>query len=270
MPKINVYLPDDLAEAVRETGVPVSTLCQRALEQAVRRIGAVRTALADAGRADGGGDTLQFDRLTPRAASALARARAEARAADAPDTAVLDTGHLLLGVLAEPANLALQVLEVLEVDRTALRHRLADEAPDPAPAAAEPEAAFTPAAAAALEAAVTESLALGHNYLGCEHLLMGLAAGADGRAGRALRALGVDQRTIRRTVAAALAGYTHLLRTKPDAAAAATAAASGLPTPADPRALIAQAVQQALAPFTTRLDTLEHRLDAISPAPEAP
>jgi post-segregation antitoxin (ccd killing protein) len=47
MPKINVYLPDDLAEAVRDAGVPVSAVCQRALEQAVRRVTAVRELCAD-------------------------------------------------------------------------------------------------------------------------------------------------------------------------------------------------------------------------------
>ena len=46
MPKINVYLPDELAQAVKEAGVPVSAVCQRALEQAVRRVTAIReTAL---------------------------------------------------------------------------------------------------------------------------------------------------------------------------------------------------------------------------------
>ncbi|MDX6415722.1 MAG: hypothetical protein QOG28_342, partial [Trebonia sp.] len=38
MPKINVYLPDDLAEAVKEAGLPVSAICQATLEQAVRRL----------------------------------------------------------------------------------------------------------------------------------------------------------------------------------------------------------------------------------------
>ena len=48
MPKINVYLPDDLADAVRDAGIPVSAVCQRALEQAVRRVTAIReTALTD-------------------------------------------------------------------------------------------------------------------------------------------------------------------------------------------------------------------------------
>ena len=47
MPKINVYLPDDLAEAVRDSGLPVSAVCQRALEDAVRRITAIRQTTLD-------------------------------------------------------------------------------------------------------------------------------------------------------------------------------------------------------------------------------
>ena len=42
MPKINVYLPDDLANAVREAGIPVSPVCQKALAEAVRRVGRAR------------------------------------------------------------------------------------------------------------------------------------------------------------------------------------------------------------------------------------
>ena len=44
MPKINVYLPDDLATAVREAGIPVSPVCQKALAEAVRRVGRARKA----------------------------------------------------------------------------------------------------------------------------------------------------------------------------------------------------------------------------------
>ncbi|WP_306368477.1 type II toxin-antitoxin system CcdA family antitoxin [Nocardiopsis sp. CC223A] len=45
MPKVNVYLPEDLADAVRESGIPVSAVCRRALEQAVRRLATARDAL---------------------------------------------------------------------------------------------------------------------------------------------------------------------------------------------------------------------------------
>jgi ATP-dependent Clp protease ATP-binding subunit ClpA len=58
--------------------------------------------------------------------------------------------------------------------------------------------------------AVTEATSLGHNYIGCEHRLLGLVAEPDGIAGQVLRALGADPRLVRRAVTAALAGYVHL------------------------------------------------------------
>ncbi|MFD0891108.1 type II toxin-antitoxin system CcdA family antitoxin, partial [Streptosporangium algeriense] len=79
MPKINVYLPDELAEAVRAAGVPVSAVCQRALEQAVRRITAIReTGLGSPGL-DGSGT--RFANFTSRARTAVGLALDEARAA---------------------------------------------------------------------------------------------------------------------------------------------------------------------------------------------
>jgi len=51
---------------------------------------------------------------------------------------------------------------------------------------------------------------MGHNYIGCEHLLLGLIAEPDGTAGQVLRALGAEHRLTRRAVTAALAGYVHL------------------------------------------------------------
>ncbi|HZD98902.1 MAG TPA: type II toxin-antitoxin system CcdA family antitoxin, partial [Micromonosporaceae bacterium] len=80
MPKINVYLPDELAEAVKEAGVPVSAICQRALEQAVRRITAIRQAALDGAN----GDTLA-DRLptfTVRARNAIQGAIDRSRGVD--------------------------------------------------------------------------------------------------------------------------------------------------------------------------------------------
>ncbi|GAA3285460.1 ATP-dependent Clp protease ATP-binding subunit [Dactylosporangium vinaceum] len=197
MPKINVYLPDELAEAVKATGVPVSAICQRALEQAVRRVTAIReTVLGD----------LDDDALAARLPHFTARMRtvlrlAAQRAVGAP---ALDTGHLLAGMLDEGANLALQVLRAIDID------------PARVPAAVRAGAEdgtggqFSGPAAAALELAVTEATALGHNYVGCEHLLLGLVAEPDGVAGQALRSLGAELRLTRRAVTAALAGYVHL------------------------------------------------------------
>src|SRR5918997_5293141 len=180
MPKINVYLPDDLADAVRDTGVPVSAICQRALEQAVRRITAIRQTVLDT--LDDNDLATLLPAFTGRAATVLALAR------DAAGPNVT-TGDLLNGIVAEGGNLALQVLRSLEID--ASRVTVA--------AAAEPGGdggglRFSTAAANAVELAVGEATGLGHNYVGCEHLLIRLAAEPDGAAGRVLREAGADPR----------------------------------------------------------------------------
>src|SRR5262249_7303640 len=103
MPKINVYLPDDLAEAVREAGNPVSAVCQRAVEQAVRRVTAIReTALTGLTAADLAARLTQF---TARARDVL-RIAVE-RASGAP---AVGSGHILAGLLAEGNNMGLLVL----------------------------------------------------------------------------------------------------------------------------------------------------------------
>jgi ATP-dependent Clp protease ATP-binding subunit ClpC len=98
-----------------------------------------------------------------------------------------------------------------------------------------------------LQAAVTEAISLDHNYIGCEHLLLGLVAETDGIAGRALRAQGAEHKTVRRAVVAALAGYVHLR-------------AQTSTTPAAAEGLVADAVRRELAPITERLTALERHV----------
>jgi ATP-dependent Clp protease ATP-binding subunit ClpC len=100
---------------------------------------------------------------------------------------------------------------------------------------------FSGPAANALEQAVSEATALGHNYVGCEHLLIGLVAEPDGVAGQVLRALGAEPRLTRRAVAAAVAGYAHL-KTK-----------AGPKDPAD-------AIREELRPLIARIERLEARI----------
>lgn len=213
MPKINVYLPDDLAEAVKETGVPVSAICQRALEQAVRRVTAIRAAtLGDLHEDDHGDDmAARLPNFTERARSSLRLAVLRAREQGAPE---VGTEHLLAGILAEGNNLALQVLRAMEVRPEQLSRELERAAPQAGEAAEETETRagqrFSGQAAGALELTAAEAVAMGHNYIGCEHLLVGLAVEPNGAAGAALRAVGADARAIRRTVSAAVAGYAHL------------------------------------------------------------
>lgn len=232
MPKINVYLPDDLAEAVRESGVPVSAVCQRALEASVKRVTAIRAVALD--DLASGASALQLSRFTQRTQDVIALAVDQARTECA---AGVDTGHLLHGMLTEGANLALHVLRAIEVDPDRVSRELARRAP--ADDQGTPER-FGGDAANALELTVTEALTLGHNYVGCEHLLLGLLAEPDGVGGHALRTAGADPKAARAAVVAALAGYVHL-RAQPTA------------VPVD----VAAALRRELDPLIGRLDRLE-------------
>ncbi|MFC6085490.1 Clp protease N-terminal domain-containing protein [Sphaerisporangium aureirubrum] len=245
MPKINVYLPDELAEAVKEAGVPVSAVCQRALEQAVRRITAIRvTAFGDLDAEDPTGRLSQF---TDRARTVLKLAVKLARADKAP---TVGTEHLLAGMLAEGSNLALHVLRAIDIDPI----QLAGVIPLTAgPEDGEPARHFSAQAAAVLELTVSEATGLGHNYVGCEHLLLGLVAEPDGTAGQILRGRGADPRLTRHAVTAALAGYVHLrAQTTPQAAPAAPQA-----VPQGAREALTAAVRAELQPLITRIERLE-------------
>jgi len=230
MPKINVYLPDDLADAVREADLPVSAICQRALEQAVRRITAIRQALLD---------DLHPDRIAARLPSFTARLvttlTLAADRAKAAGAANVTTGDLLAGMITEGGNLGLQVLRAVEIDPATLEP----------PATAEPGTPgtglrFSAPAVVAVELAVGEAIGMGHNYVGCEHLVIALAAETNGVAGDLLRSRGADGRSVRRSVAAALAGYAQ---------AKAAATPTGLRT----------AVRAELAPLIERIERLERQ-----------
>jgi ATP-dependent Clp protease ATP-binding subunit ClpA len=236
MPKINVYLPDELADAVRDTGVPVSAICQRALEQAVKRITAIRRSTALDLLSDAEDPAGRLRIFTGRAVKAIQLSVEHAQTAGAAN---VGTGDLLAGVLQEGENLALQALSSMEIEPASLV----------VPAAAEPGGGeglrFSSPAAAALELTVAEAIAMGHNYIGCEHLLLGLAAEPDGVAGRVLRDAGADVKSVRRVVVAALAGYAHLR------AQTAPAAQTGA---------LMTAVRQELRPLVERIERLEARM----------
>ncbi|MDH2427896.1 Clp protease N-terminal domain-containing protein [Sphaerisporangium sp. TRM90804] len=252
MPKINVYLPDDLADAVKEAGVPVSAVCQRALEQAVRRVTAIRaTTLGDLGTGD---PTAGLAHFTARARTVLKLAVEQARADSAPD---VGTEHLLGALLAEGSNVALHVLRAVEIEPAQVGRNLALRS---AQTTDDQDAArhFSTPAANALELTVTEATALGHNYIGCEHLLLGLVTEPDGTAGQVLRALGAEPKATRRAVVAWLSGYIHL-RTQDE-----QAAAGGTPLPEGAAKALAAAVRQELQPLLQRVERLEERLDMTS------
>ncbi|HEY0453703.1 Clp protease N-terminal domain-containing protein [Actinophytocola sp.] len=252
MPKVNVYLPDDLAEAVKEIGVPVSAICQRALEQSVKRLTAIRAAVV--GDLSGADPTVGLTHFTQRAKDVVKLAVANARERGAEE---IGTRDLLAGMITEGQNLALYVLRSIEVDpATVLRELGRVESPDEG----GPGTRMSRTAAVALELSVVEAISLGHNYVGCEHLLMGLVAEPEGTGGQVLRGLGVELRGVRHAVGAALAGYLQGKQAGPGAGPG-----TGQGDPAElVAAVVEKAVRKALAPVLRRLDELEERVTATS------
>src|SRR6478752_5746313 len=111
MPKINVYLPDELAAAVKDADLPVSAICQSALQKAVGDVTSARATDA-APHSDNERGFGLFTRFTPRARAAVSGAESEAkRRGDAE----VRPEHLLLGLLDTDQNLALSVLVALDV-----------------------------------------------------------------------------------------------------------------------------------------------------------
>jgi len=231
MPKINVYLPQELAAAVRDAQLPVSGICQAALERAVRDVSSAR-AVDEPPSEDRPGVSLT--RFTTRARNAITLALGVAR--DASHNSV-GTEHVLLGIIDEGSNLAIKVLASLDVELDDLRAELIASM-DPPAEPVEGHQPFSPLAKQALELATKEALGLGHNYVGCEHLLLGLLATEQGLASKVLRRMGLELRTTRRAVVTALMSLVH--------AQAAPA----------PRAVAPDALDQILR----RLDAIEERL----------
>jgi ATP-dependent Clp protease ATP-binding subunit ClpA len=222
MPKINVYLPDDLAIAVREAGIAVSPICQQALADAVRAIGRARKTVEQLRDPDF--DPASFPqigarvagRMTPR----LSKAVRLARELSGP-TGLVETRHLLMGLLDDGDNLAVSVLRALDVDLEELRKAALEMGADEDRAASARDGGLDDDFGASLWAGLSfqsrlaiastleVSVDLAHNYLGCEHLLVGLLSTPDSGASRALARFGVDRASAYRAVTSAVAGFAH-------------------------------------------------------------
>jgi ATP-dependent Clp protease ATP-binding subunit ClpA len=256
MPKINVYLPDDLAEAVKDSGIPVSAICQRALDQAVRRVNAIRAAVLE--ELDADDLAARLPNFTERARTTLRLAVHQAREQRAPE---VGTEHLLGGLLEEGGNLGVQVLKVLEIQPGQVTRELAGASSAATGEATREDDAgrrFSGPAASVLELTATEAIGMQHNYIGCEHLLVALASEPDGVAGGVLRALGADARAVRRTVSAAVAGYAHL-RAQGAAQSEATGEAKGQAPGQAPGGAVLAALRKELEPLIRRIERLETR-----------
>jgi ATP-dependent Clp protease ATP-binding subunit ClpC len=145
-----------------------------------------------------------FERYTERARQVVVLAQDEARALKHD---YIGTEHILLGLLREEEGLAPRVLESLDVAIEEVRAQVAqivgqgDEMPTG-------QIPFTPRATKVLNLALDEALALGHNYIGTEHILLGLVSEGEGVGARILLDLGADAESVRDEIIRRLAGPT--------------------------------------------------------------
>jgi len=130
-----------------------------------------------------------FERFTERAVRIIMAAQEEAKRLG---TAFVGAEHLLLGMLREGEPIVLRTLEHFRVDPSELKERLEERVAEGHPAAkAGPEIPFNAQVKKVIELAWDEARALGHSYVGVEHLFLGILREGSGAAGEVLTELGI-------------------------------------------------------------------------------
>jgi ATP-dependent Clp protease ATP-binding subunit ClpA len=157
-----------------------------------------------------------FERFTNRARRVLVLAQEEAAALHHD---FIGTEHILLGMVHEREGIAGQVLTEMGLTLEGLRTKIADLIGPTIDGAPKKKPPFTPRAKKVLELALREALNLKHNYIGTEHLLLGLLREGEGVGAQVIVAAGGTLANVRQQVIAKLQGYNDpLLPPKPVAA----------------------------------------------------
>ena len=133
-------------------------------------------------------DTPDFERFTDRARNVLAQSEEEAHRLG---HGFVGTEHLLLALFDSPDGLAAQILGERRITRSMVETQVVALI-KPGTASEECKLSFTPRAKAAVQNAFHEALQLGHNYVGTEHILLGLFADGDAVAAKVLVELGAN------------------------------------------------------------------------------
>ena len=145
-----------------------------------------------------------FERFTDRARRVVVLAQEEARMLNHN---YIGTEHILLGLIHEGEGVAAKALDSLSINLDAVRQQV-EEIIGQGQAAPTGHIPFTPRAKKVLELSLREALQLGHNYIGTEHILLGLIREGEGVAAQVLQKLGADLNRVRQTVIQLLSGYT--------------------------------------------------------------
>src|SRR5579862_8685025 len=144
-----------------------------------------------------------FERFTDRARRVVVLAQEEARMLNHN---YIGTEHILLGLIHEGEGVAAKALESLGISLDAVRQQV-EEIIGQGQQAPSGHIPFTPRAKKVLELSLREALQLGHNYIGTEHILLGLIREGEGVAAQVLVKLGADLNRVRQQVIQLLSGY---------------------------------------------------------------
>ncbi|APF40910.1 ATP-dependent Clp protease ATP-binding subunit [Neomicrococcus aestuarii] len=144
-----------------------------------------------------------FERFTDRARRVVVLAQEEARMLNHN---YIGTEHILLGLIHEGEGVAAKALEAMSISLGAVREQV-QETIGQGQQAPSGHIPFTPRAKKVLELSLREALQLGHNYIGTEHILLGLIREGEGVAAQVLVNLGADLGRVRQQVIQLLSGY---------------------------------------------------------------
>ncbi|HIM65638.1 MAG TPA: ATP-dependent Clp protease ATP-binding subunit [Acidimicrobiia bacterium] len=145
-----------------------------------------------------------FERFTDRARRVVVLAQEEARLLNHN---YIGTEHILLGLIHEGEGVAAKALESLGISLEAVRSQV-EELIGQGGSSPSGHIPFTPRAKKVLELSLREALQLGHNYIGTEHILLGLIREGEGVAAQVLVKLGADLSRVRQQVIQLLSGYS--------------------------------------------------------------
>lgn len=145
-----------------------------------------------------------FERFTDRARRVVVLAQEEARGLN---HSYIGTEHLLLGLIHEGEGVAGKALLAMGVQLNEVRQKVVDMIGEGESTSTSNHIPFTPRAKKVLELSLREAVQLGHNYIGTEHILLGLLREGEGVAAQVLRKLGLDLDAVRKEVLSMLSGY---------------------------------------------------------------
>ena len=170
-----------------------------------------------------------FERFTDRARRVVVLAQEEARLLS---HSYIGTEHILLGLIHEGEGVAAKALESLGISLEAVRNQV-EEIIGQGGTSPSGHIPFTPRAKKVLELSLREALQLGHNYIGTEHILLGLIREGEGVAAQVLVKLGADLSRVRQQVIQLLSGYQGGAQGKGEPQAAAAGTQGKEDTPSD-------------------------------------